>query len=132
MAKEQLKGKYAAKLLFQYRIVKKIGYDKKRLCEESIVQFEATAPKDAVRKAKSIGKTWQFKYKNTHGNFVRFEFVGILELRAMGDELEKYQVWYEFKELVEPMERKRKILPNESQLAAIREIYGARPRKGIN
>lgn len=129
MAKKQLKQKYAAKLLFQYRIIKKNGNDKKRLCEESIVQFEATAPKVAVRKAKSIGKTSQFKYKNAHGNLVRFEFVGIMELRAMGAELEKHQVWYEFKELLGPMERKKKILPDEADLAAIREIYGTRPRK---
>jgi hypothetical protein len=114
------KGKYAAKLLFQYRIIKKKP-SRKRLCEEGIFQFEASSPKHAIKKAKSIGKAAEYTFVNVDRHQVLFEFVGILELRSMGAELESHQVWYDYKELVQPMERNKKLIPREEKLAVIRE-----------
>ncbi|MFT3898069.1 MAG: DUF4288 domain-containing protein [Thermomonas sp.] len=117
---KQATQRFAAKLLFQFRVM--IGDDpgKRRLCEERIVLIEAASAKAALAEAKRIGKKARQKYKNTDGNDVYFEFVGILDLMHLGVECEPNEVWYDIKEMPTPMERAGKILPKEKDLSAIR------------
>jgi hypothetical protein len=116
----QATQRFAAKLLFQFRVM--IGNDpgKRRLCEERIVVIEAASAKAALAEAKRIGKKAGHKYKNTDGNDVYFEFVGLLDLMHLGVECEPNEVWYEIREMLTPMERAAKILPKEKELSAIR------------
>jgi hypothetical protein len=117
---KQKPGRYAAKLLFQFRVM--VGNDpgKRRLCEERIVLIEAASAKAALAEAKRIGKKARHKYRNTDGNDVYFEFIGVLDLMHLGVECEPNEVWYDIKEMLTPMERAGKILPREKDLSAIR------------
>ncbi len=110
---------YAAKLLFQFRVVTFGSSNRRRLCEERIVVFRAGSAKAAVAKAKSVGARAQHKYTNDSGGLVNFEFVGILDLMSLGHECEKGEVWYELRERLEPKERAKRILPAERELNAV-------------
>jgi hypothetical protein len=111
---------YAAKLLFQYRVVTNGSSNRRRQCEERIVVFGARSAKAAVAKAKSVGARAQHKYKNDSGGLVNFEFVGILDLMSLGPECDKGEVWYEIRERLEPKERAKQILPAERDLNALK------------
>ncbi len=113
-------NRYSAKLLFQWRVVVNGVQDKRRLCEVRIVLIRASNGKEALRKAKRIGSSSHFQYKNNENNPVYFEFVGVLDLLRLGLEMEKNEVWYDIVEKLLPMERKKKIIPPESDLCAIR------------
>ena len=117
----QATERFAAKLLFQFRVM--IGNDpgKRRICEERIVVIEAVSAKTALAEAKRIGRKGRLKYRNTDGNEVHFEFIGVLELMHLGPECEPNEVWYEIKEMLTPMERAKKILPLEADLSAFRK-----------
>lgn len=112
--------RYAAKLLFQFRVIAADWVNKRRLCEERIILLEAMSAGEALRFAKKKGREAQHSYKNSDGNRVRFEFVGILDLLQLGVECEEGEVWYEIKERLLPMERKVDIIPPEADLCAIR------------
>ncbi len=43
-----------------------------------------------------------------------------MDLLGLGPEREKDQVWYELRDRLKPMERRRKLLPAESDLAVIK------------
>jgi hypothetical protein len=111
--------RYAAKLLFQFRVVTDGAANKRRTCEERIIQFKAPTVKDALRYAKRYGRDEQHSYKNNSGGKVYFEFVGVMELLHLGAECEPNEVWYEIIELLKPMERRRRFLPPEAQLNAV-------------
>ena len=71
----------------------------------------------ALAKAKEYGKKDQISYKNAHGNRVRFRFVGVLDMiDSWGASPE--EVWYTIRQYVRPMERRKSILPRESELSA--------------
>ncbi len=112
--------RFAAKLLFQYRV--KIGKEnnKRRICEERIINFEAIDPYDALKKVKSYGKNAEHKYKNDDENWVYYEFVGIMDMIHLGVEVEQEEVWYDIKEYLNPKERKNKLLPKETELNAFK------------
>jgi hypothetical protein len=112
--------RFAAKLLFQFRVVVEGDSGKRRLCEERIVSLTATGGKAALREAKRKGYAAQYKYKNTDGNPVCFEFVGVLELLCPDPGCEADEVWYEIVERILPMERKHRLIPPEKKLSAIR------------
>lgn len=124
-------GRYAAKLLFQFRVTTAAGDGKRRTCEERIVLIEASTARKALAQAKRRGKLAQHDYANSEGNAVHFEFVGVLELKGLGVECEDDEVWYDITERLSPMERKAEIIPPDSQLCAIRnesvKPAGARP-----
>jgi hypothetical protein len=113
-------GRYAAKLLFQYRVTGATWENKRRLCEETIVLVHAVCAGEALKIAKKRGRTSQLSYKNSDGNRVRFEFVGVLDLLELGVECKDDEVWYEIHERLLPMERKSALIPAESELCAIR------------
>ena len=111
---------YSAKLLFQFRV--RIGTEdgKKRLCEERVVLISATSGVAALKKAKQKGKAEEHDYKNSEGNRVYFECVGVMELLCLSTVSSEGEVWYEIKERLLPMERKHELIMPESELNAIR------------
>lgn len=119
-SKKETTGRYAAKLLFQFRVSSREWQNKRRLCEEMIVVFQAGSASDALKLAKRRGRSSQHSYKNSDGNRVYFEFVGVLDLLELGVECDADEVWYEIKERLLPKERKAAIVPAERDLCAIR------------
>jgi len=115
------KGKrFAAKLLFQYRVIINEDSGIRRLCESQIISFSSTNAVAALLEAKLRAIKKQHHYINSNGNQVRFEFVGIEELLCLDPECDSDEVWYEIVERVKPMERRAKLIPSERQLNAIR------------
>jgi hypothetical protein len=113
-------GRYAAKLLFQFRVMVDGNPGIRRTCEERIITFSAAHGTAALREARRRGGAEQFHYKNSDGNTVYFEFVGVLELLRLDPGCEGDEVWYDIVERVRPMERRASIIPPESSLSAIR------------
>jgi len=113
--------RYAAKLLFQYRVTGCNGQSNvMRTCEERIIIIHATCAPEALDLAKERGISAQHNYKNSAGSRVSFEYVGIMELLHLGVECEEDEVWYEITQRKLPMERSSSILPSEGELNAIR------------
>ena len=119
MATEELR--YAAKLLFQFRVTDHTGLSNvMRTCEERIVLINAPSARKALSLAKRRGNGAQYKYKNDVGSTVNFEFVGVMDLLHLGVECDQDEVWYNITQRKLPMERAAEILPQESELNAIR------------
>ena len=114
--------RYSAKLLFQFRVM--VGTDPgvMRTCEERIVVFHAAGARKALAEAKRRGRKAQHDYRNSDGNRVFFEFVGVMDLLSLGPECNDDEVWYDIVVRKQPMERAAQLLPDESELSAIREI----------
>ncbi|MCE5269419.1 MAG: DUF4288 domain-containing protein [Planctomycetaceae bacterium] len=113
-------NRYAAKLLFQFRVVVNGDSGKRRLCEERIVILNARSAKSALTKAQREGKRAEHHYENSERNPVFFEFVGVMELLHLGSECDRNEVWYDLRECLSPMERRHLMIPPESELNAIR------------
>jgi hypothetical protein len=111
--------RYAAKLLFQFRVVSNGSSGTRRLCEERIVVFPSSVARQALKEAKRRGRAATYRYQNTDGNTVHFEFIGVLELLRLL-ESDSDEVWYEIVERVRPMERRSALIPPAHQLSAIR------------
>jgi hypothetical protein len=92
----------------------------RRLCEERIVTFSATDGRAALHEAKRRGHAAQHHYKNSDGNPIYFEFVGVMELLRLNPACDADEVWYDITERVRPMERRASIIRPENQLSAIR------------
>lgn len=106
---------FAAKLLFQFRVVSRNGRsDRRRLTEERIVVFRAGGSRLALGAAKRLGKEGEHNYSNDRGDEVRFEFIGIMDLRRLGAEYEPNEVWYEFHNRMTPMERREEFVPTDA------------------
>jgi len=116
--------RFAAMMLFQFRTITNGISNKRRVCEERVILFNAISPEDALIMAKDRGSEEEFSYPFNKGE-VFFEFVGIKELVSI-DALENDEVWYKLVEKVEPMEHKDKIIPNENDLDALRKIVGGK------
>lgn len=114
--------RYAAKLLFQYRVHVDSQDNKRRTCEERIINIESSDPDEALKKVKAYGKSEQHSHKNSDGNKVYFEFVGVMDMMHLGAEAEKEEVWYEIKEYLTPKERREKLLPKENELHVFRKF----------
>ena len=118
--KTEQRGRYAAKLLFQFLVLVDGSPGVRRTCEERVITFSATHAQAALRESKRRGRAAQHRYKNNDGNPVRFEFVGVLELLRLDPACEDDEVWYDITERVRPMERRTSIIPPERRLSAIR------------
>jgi hypothetical protein len=118
--KRSMLRRYSASLLFQFRVMVGGSPGKRRLCEKRIIHFRSTDGRSALGHAKKRGQEAAHYYKNMKGNSVFFEFIGVQELICCDAACERDEVWYEMIELLKPMERKRKLIPLESKLAAIR------------
>ncbi|WP_267221481.1 DUF4288 domain-containing protein [Dyella silvae] len=124
--------RFAAKLMFQYRVVANGEENVMRLCEERILVLRSTTARKALALAKKRGKVAQHSYKNDSGAIVRFEFVGVMDLLHLGLECDEDEVWYDITLRKRPKERASLLIPEESQLSAIRMITSGRPRKQKN
>src|SRR5438445_620378 len=90
---------YAAKLLFQWRVMVGGSPGIRRTCEDRIVRLVAKTARAALTAAKRLGRSEQFTYKNSDGNPVHFEFIGVLELLHL-DPCHSEEVWYDIVERV--------------------------------
>lgn len=118
MVKIKIQNKYSAKLLFQFRVERNKISIKKRLCEEKIILVNASNANEAYNSISRTGKTLQHNYKNSFGEKVFYELVGIIEILKIDESFDKNEVWYELKRMLLPKERKNKIIPNKRQLSA--------------
>jgi hypothetical protein len=113
-------GRYAAKLLFQFRVTAGGSPGIRRLCEERIITISAPQARAALKEAKRRGRATQYRYQNSDGNPVHFDFIGVLELLRLDPACEPDEVWYDITERIRPMERRASIIPPEGHLSAIR------------
>lgn len=112
--------RFAAKLLFQFRVIVDGNSGVMRTCEERIIVLRAGTARKALAAAKRRGKAAQHSYENDTGDTVWFEFVGVQDLLHLGPECGQDEVWYDITQRKLPMERANAILPPESELNAIR------------
>ncbi len=114
-------NQYSAKLLFQWRPVRNGSSRKRRVCEVRIVTYQATSAESALERAKKIGSGEQYTEMKADGE-VAFEFVGLMELKDLSTGFSEGEVWSELMEMVEPMERQNQLIPDESELDAMRKF----------
>jgi uncharacterized protein DUF4288 len=105
--------RFAVKLLFQFRVMVNGSPGIRRLCEERLIVFKAKNERSALDKAKRRGKRSSFRFKNSDGNPVHFEYVGVLDFLELGVECDPDEVWYDLIYKVKPMERRKKFLPKK-------------------
>lgn len=86
-----------------------------------IVTYKSASPDLALKKAKEIGKNQEYIEEKSNGE-VAFEFVGVLELKDLSTAFKDGEVWSELVEMIEPMERQKQIIPDESELDAMRKL----------
>jgi Domain of unknown function (DUF4288) len=129
MTSKSKQKRYAAKLLFQFRVVVNNRSGKRRFCEERIIVLMASHTKSALALAKQRGIQCEYSYDNDEGNHVYFEFIGLLDLIELGIECSDDEVWYEIKEKILPSERRDKLLPPETKLNAIWHENNATKKK---
>jgi Domain of unknown function (DUF4288) len=113
------KRRFAAKLLFQFRVMVNGHANRRRVCEERMIVIAAQSAEKAYQFALKAGRSAQYHYKNHAGNPVHFEFVGILDLLQLGIECGPNEVWYDIKYMLMPKERSKRILPPKRKLNAI-------------
>lgn len=122
---------YGAKLLFQWRVVEGRKTKQRRLCEERVVLIRAGSPRNALAQAKRYGMAESFKdpVARPRGREVFFEFIGVIDLDTVFANFTEHpaEVWYELRERVRPMERRRKLLVSENRM---RVTHMPAPRRG--
>lgn len=122
--------RYAAKLLSEYQVLVEGVAGKRRICVETIVLIAAGSARGALVKAKARGARGNLRYQNDEGNPVRLEFVGVMELLELGIECASDEVWFEVKKRVANSERRKRLIPPESELTAIRNAGRRGKKKG--
>jgi|SRR5687768_2652869 hypothetical protein len=113
-------SRFSAKLLFQYRVGRDAAASKFRTVEERIVTLREKTAKSALAKVKAIGRESESRFTNDDGADVYIEFIGVVDLMELGLECEPHDVWYEIRTMLQPLERRRSILPAEEDLSAFR------------
>jgi len=112
-------NRFAAKLLFQFRIAKGGKSNQRRTCEERIVLLESRSAEAAYQRAVALGKNRQFSYDALPGTKVHVEFVGVLDLLRLDVACEPDEVWYDIVEILRPKERARRLIPPKAKLDAL-------------
>src|SRR5437016_36215 len=74
--------RYAAKLLFQFRVTFGGSFGRRRTCEERVIVFPARSATQALTLAKRKARKRQYRYLNSDGNPVNFQFIGVMELKC--------------------------------------------------
>src|SRR5581483_4487771 len=105
---------FGAKLLFQFRVVGDSG--PKRQCELRIINFESEQGSSALAYAKRYGRGQTYKYRNSKGQRVVFEFIGVMDLLEFGIELHPGEVCYERSIKRVTKESRRKLVPTDKVL----------------
>jgi hypothetical protein len=122
--------RFAALLLFQWRVVVEGRSGVRRLCEQRMINFRSRDATSALSEARRRGDVAQFRYRNSDGNPVRFEFIGILDLLDLGVECGPDEVWYDIVQLNRPMERRSQLVPPARLLTAL-SCGARRPNKPL-
>lgn len=102
---------FAAKLLFIWNPDPVTGSRVNRLCEERILTFQARSAADAVRKAKSLGRSGSVRYESGH----RLQFAGVLQCMEL-ESHDQGEVWWEFRRRANPETWAKKALPPDAEL----------------
>ena len=110
--------RFAALLLFQFRVVVGGRSVARRRCELRMINLGSRDAKSALAKATKHGRAEHFSYRNVNGDPVYFEFVGVLDMIALGSECGPDEVWYDIIQLHKPMERRKQLVPPARRLAA--------------
>jgi len=108
--------RYSVTLLFQFRFHEDTHKRKKRLCESRTIIVYAKNAFFALKKAKKYGKQEEFTATNDAGQNYSLEFIGITDMLRLGIECGEEEVWYHFKNMIEPMERKDKITLSDDEV----------------
>src|SRR5687768_15036198 len=124
---DDTRGRYSAKLLFEFHVRPKNTQPVRRLCEERIIVVRVSNARGALREAIRAARASEFRYRNNSGAPVHFRLVGVMDLLHLGVECEPNEVWYDITQRVRPYERRAKILPRTASLQAFREE--AMPRR---
>lgn len=96
--------RYAAKLLFQWRVLRSGKVAMRRLCEERTVLVEARSRATAIAKARRRGRKGEYRMRNMSGDPVSFECVGIIDMLRLGAECRPDEVWYDVRSVHRPLE----------------------------
>ena len=115
--------KYAALLLFQFRVVTDGKSNRKRICEERIVHLFCGTPEEAIKLAQERGKDEEFDYEDDKRH-IFFEFIGVVELVDLISLDGEDEVWSRLVEKVYPLERKDKLIPKVEKLSVFRQMKG--------
>ena len=90
--------RYAANLLFAFAVK---SSRQRPLCEKRIVVFEASGARQAIRRAKRIGKHAEHSYKNVDDHIVWFEFIGLIDLINL-EGCDENEAYYSMRRLKNP------------------------------
>jgi hypothetical protein len=112
--------------LFQWRVLRGLRVNQRRVCEERIVTFRAASPEAALARATRLGKEGEYR-EERDGKRIHFEFVGVLQLMDLLVD-DPIEVWWELRERLRPMERRRRLLPAKRNLYAFDERPSKRRR----
>jgi len=120
--------RYSALLLVQNRGVVNGKSRGMRDCLRSLHLINARNAKEALKKAKRIGKGSEFVWKAFHdiGGMhpcydAHWEFVGVEQLIHLDSAFAENEVWCQVVRKWNPMERKSELIPAEADLSAIKE-----------
>ncbi len=110
---------YAAKLLFQWRVIAGRKQYKRRVCEERVILMRARNPREALKRAKQYGATECYT-DHREGRKIFFEFIGVVDMDDMATEFADgpAEVWYELREMLQPKERRGRLLVPERHMRA--------------
>jgi len=108
-------GRFAAKLLFQYRVGEDASASTFRTCEERIVLINAINAKSALNKAKKLGIKGRLRYETSELEIVHFDFIGVRDMVDLGI-CEENEVWYDIKTYRKPMERRATLIPSDKAI----------------
>ena len=120
--------RFSTKLLFEW--VPSVP-PKRCLCEERLVTFRAHSSRDALAKAKRLGRQGEFTYREQDGGRGRFQFLGILDLMELGVEAGANEVWWDVYQRLEPSRRRTKLLPPERRLRIFTDLGRAPSNKRL-
>jgi hypothetical protein len=99
-------ARYAANLLLEYQV--REAPQARPLCERRILVFEADSARNAIKQARQLGKSAQYRYKNADGQTVIVTFVGLVDVLDI-DVLAPSQVYWSMKRTAHP---KRHVRPD--------------------
>jgi hypothetical protein len=71
-------NRYAANLLLEYAV--RVLPAARPLCDRRIVVFHAAGARAAIRRAKQLGRSAQYQYRNADGHTVQVKPIGLIDV----------------------------------------------------
>jgi hypothetical protein len=100
--------RYAANLLLEYDVDE--APSQRPLCERRIVLIEARGPREAIRRAKQLGKRAENSYRNADGQTFRVKFVGLIDVISL-EHSEESEAYYSMRRTSHP---ERHVRPDDA------------------